>query len=62
MQITYLKDAPLGAVGETHDVPELQARILIILGIAKPATSQSKADKPKRKTKTTTENSELDLS
>lgn len=62
MQITYLKDAPLGAVGETHDVPEPQARILIILGIAKPASNKATADKPKRKTKTTTQNSELDLS
>ena len=62
MQITYLKDAPLGAVGETHEVPEPQARILIILGIAKPALNKAMADKPKRKTKTTTENSELELS
>lgn len=35
MQIKYLKDAPLGAMGETAEVPDDQAQVLITLGIAK---------------------------
>lgn len=58
MQIKYLKDAPLGQAGDIHDVPDADARVLIILGYAEPYDN-----KPKRKTKTTTENNtELDLS
>ncbi len=58
MQIKYLKDAPLGQAGDIHDVPDDQAKVLIILGYAEPYDN-----KPKRKTKATTENNtELDLS
>lgn len=59
MQIKYLKDTPLGAVGEIHDVPETEARVLIILGIAEALADKSTTDKPKRKPKT---ENELELS
>lgn len=46
MQIKYLKDAPLGATGDTADVPDDQAQVLITLGIAEPV-----ADKKPKQTK-----------
>ncbi|AKG15610.2 hypothetical protein [Moraxella bovoculi] len=56
MQIKYLKDAPLGATGEIHEVEDSQARVLILLGIAEPAGNK----KPKT-TKKTNKTQELDL-
>ncbi len=57
MQIKYLKDAPLGQAGEIHDVPDADARVLIILGYAEPYD-----DKPKRQKTKTDKNAELELS
>lgn len=58
MQIKYLKDAPNANVGDIKDVADADAQVLIILGYAEPYD-----DKPKRKTKTSSENNtELDLS
>ena len=58
MQIKYLKDAPLGQAGETSDVPDDQAQVLITLGIAEPvANKRLKQTKPKND-----KNAELDLS
>lgn len=49
MKITYLKDAPLGAVGDIADVPDDQANVLIKLGIAKEFNEPK--TQTKRKTK-----------
>lgn len=58
MQIKYLKDAPLGQAGETHDVPDDQAKVLITLGIA-----EAMADKKLKQTKPKTDKpTELELS
>lgn len=58
MQIKYLKDAPLGQAGETHEVLDDQAKVLITLGIAEPvADKKPKPSKPK-----TDKNAELELS
>lgn len=56
MQIKYLKDAPLGARGETHEVEDSQAHVLIILGIA-----ESVGDKKPKTTKKADKNTELAL-
>ena len=45
MQIKYLKDAPLGKVGDVADVADDQAQILITLGYAKEPKPRSKSDK-----------------
>ena len=45
MQIKYLKDAPLGKVGNVADVADDQAQILITLGYAKEHKPRSKSDK-----------------
>lgn len=50
MQIKYLKDAPLGKVGDVADVADDQAQILITLGYAKEhpskeAKARTKSDK-----------------
>ena len=45
MQIKYLKDAPLGKVGDVADVADDQAQILITLGYAKEHKPRSKSDK-----------------
>lgn len=45
MQIKYLKDAPLGKIGDVGDVPDDQAKILIALGYAKEHKSRTKSDK-----------------
>ncbi|MFA9487121.1 MULTISPECIES: DUF7302 family protein [Moraxella] len=58
MQIKYLKDAPLGATGETADVPDDQAKVLITLGIAEALTDK----KPKRTKAKTDKTAELELS
>lgn len=58
MQIKYLKDAPLGQAGETHEVPDDQAGVLITLGIAEALTDK----KPKQTKAKTDKNAELELS
>lgn len=58
MQIKYLKDAPLGAMGETHEVPDDQAQVLITLGIAEALTDK----KPKQAKAKTDKTAELELS
>ena len=58
MQIKYLKDAPLGATGEIHEVPDDQAGVLITLGIAEPVNDK----KPKQTKAKTDKNAELELS
>lgn len=50
MQIKYLKNAPLGQMGDIADIEESQANILITLGFAekvvdKPKRQKSKSDK-----------------
>ena len=45
MQIKYLKDAPLGKVGDVADVADDQAQILITLGYAKEHKQRAKTDK-----------------
>ena len=45
MPIKYLKDAPLGKVGDVADVADDQAQILITLGYAKKYKPRSKSDK-----------------
>lgn len=62
MQIKYLKDAPLGQAGDIKEVPDDQAKVLIILGFAKEYDEKGNDDKkPKRKPKTD-KNAELELS
>lgn len=58
MQIKYLKDAPLGAMGETHEVPDDQAKVLITLGFAEVLTDK----KPKQAKAKTDKTAELELS
>lgn len=58
MQIKYLKDAPLGATGEIHEVPDDQATVLITLGIAEVLTDKKTKAK---KTDKTDKAQELDL-
>lgn len=45
MYIKYLKDAPLGKAGETADVADDQAKILITLGYAEEHKAKPKAEK-----------------
>lgn len=59
MQITYLKDAPTAQAGDTQDVPDDQARVLIILGYAKDGLdsgNNSETPKTKRPKKSDTDN------
>lgn len=45
MKIKYLKDAPLGKKGEVSDVPNMDAKILIKLGIAEKHTTTKRNSK-----------------
>lgn len=55
MQIKYLKNAPLGQMGDIDDIPSDQAQVLIILGIAEALTDK------KAKAKKINKTQELDL-
>lgn len=50
MKIKYLKPAPLGSTGDVAFVPDNEAKVLIMLGIAKPIDDKPvKPMKGKRK-------------
>ncbi len=52
MQVKYLKDAPLNKSGDITDVPDMQANILIRLGIAEHYETPKKKAKTSKKTDT----------
>lgn len=60
MKIKYLKNAPLGQIGDISDVEDSQAGVLITLGFA-----EAVVDKPKRqksKSEKVDNNTTLELS
>lgn len=57
MKIKYLQDAPRGNKGDTAEVPDIQANVLIMLGIAEEYKATPKRV-TKNKEETKTEDSE----
>ena len=57
MKIKYLQDAPRGNKGDTAEVPDIQANVLIMLGIAEEYKATPKRV-TKKKEETKTEDSE----
>lgn len=51
MKIKYLKNAPLGEVGEIADIDESEANVLIKLGFAENYQEPKPKTKPKKDTK-----------
>lgn len=45
MQIKYLKNAPNALEGEVKDIPDAQAKVLILTGYAKEHKARAKTDK-----------------
>lgn len=50
MQIKYLKNAPNALAGDVKDIPNAQAKVLILTGYAKEHKAKPKTDKPDTQT------------